>query len=641
MPKIVATIKERVREYQDQVLPIQRRAGPSGSRGILDDEQGPAILETFRHAHEMDEEVKTDEGADQDDSHIRIVSFDDELEDNKIMTVEEATACIPAGSDDDDLRFHIKLDIIVGTQHLTDVFEWDLNSSVTPEEFAACYSQDLGLSGEFITAIAHDIHEQIVMHQRTLFLVGHTHGSGFIQNDDARQAFLDPLPNAVRREDVAMNTYTPVLSNLTEAEVQVLEKDRERERKRNKRNTRGRRGVVLPDREPVKTLRTLLHPTVDPNAPVPEANPAPVVNSTRRAAAIAAQANINLALQDLPIPQPPSPPPLSSISKSHKKQLHHPRASSRGVSRASPASTREGSVINGDMGTPTTGYKRFLHDDSEGETGSPFPPRKRHNGRILDSPEAEEVKQEDKPTLHLRSWHCKNCGVPETLAGGRRKDSNGELDLCAKCGNYLQHHNRRRPVEYNEDEDYHLRQRDGTDSAPASGFGSPAHPAFDLPPETENPTPRRGRSNSQEASSSDSDSDDSDDYESSQRRKKAKISSAQRTTTPLPRSSGATPAPVTPATPVSQLPNQPVPPAWVPRVRAALQAKYPDHRFTVIAKGKAADSNDARVEWRAKCLDCPGRIYQLGPGETLDNFESHLKFKGHMANVQARLDSGR
>ncbi len=50
---------------------------------------------------------------------------------------------------EDDLRILIKVDIIVGTQNLSDTFEWDLNSSVTPEEFAECYTKELGLSSEF------------------------------------------------------------------------------------------------------------------------------------------------------------------------------------------------------------------------------------------------------------------------------------------------------------------------------------------------------------------------------------------------------------------------------------------------------------------------------------------------------------
>lgn len=42
-----------------------------------------------------------------------------------------------------------QVDIIVGTQNLTDSFEWDLNSLVTPEEFALSHTKELGLSGEF------------------------------------------------------------------------------------------------------------------------------------------------------------------------------------------------------------------------------------------------------------------------------------------------------------------------------------------------------------------------------------------------------------------------------------------------------------------------------------------------------------
>ena len=42
-----------------------------------------------------------------------------------------------------------QVDIIVATQNLSDTFEWDLNSSITPEEFAHSYVAELGLSGEF------------------------------------------------------------------------------------------------------------------------------------------------------------------------------------------------------------------------------------------------------------------------------------------------------------------------------------------------------------------------------------------------------------------------------------------------------------------------------------------------------------
>ena len=61
--------------------------------------------------------------------------------------------------------------------------------------------------------------------------------------------------------------------------------------------------------------------------------------------------------------------------------------------------------------------------------------------------------------------------------------------------------------------------------------------------------------------------------------------------------------------------------------------------------------------WRIKCLDwyaqtalsrynrllisahSQGKIYSLGPGETLQNFEKHLRNKQHLANVDARMNA--
>jgi hypothetical protein len=39
-----------------------------------------------------------------------------------------------------------------------------------------------------------------------------------------------------------------------------------------------------------------------------------------------------------------------------------------------------------------------------------------------------------------------------------------------------------------------------------------------------------------------------------------------------------------------------------------------------------------------KCFDCPGRLYQPGPGFSLENFEIHLKNREHRFNVEKRLN---
>lgn len=39
---------------------------------------------------------------------------------------------------------------------------------------------------------------------------------------------------------------------------------------------------------------------------------------------------------------------------------------------------------------------------------------------------------------------------------------------------------------------------------------------------------------------------------------------------------------------------------------------------------------------RIRCMDCPGKLYNAGPEQTVNNFELHLKNRGHMENVRKR-----
>jgi hypothetical protein len=52
-----------------------------------------------------------------------------------------------------------------------------------------------------------------------------------------------------------VQAFTPILNYLSDSEMERNEKDREKEmNKRKKRATRGRRGVTLPDREPIRRI---------------------------------------------------------------------------------------------------------------------------------------------------------------------------------------------------------------------------------------------------------------------------------------------------------------------------------------------------------------------------------------------------
>ena len=85
----------------------------------------------------------------------------------------------------------------------------------------------------------------------------------------------------------------------------------------------------------------------------------------------------------------------------------------------------------------------------------------------------------------------------------------------------------------------------------------------------------------------------------------------------------------------------------------AMRAKYPTDRFEVTLRKINPTSTP---EWRIKCQDCPGKVsfffelkeigfflkklkqlYTPGPGETLSNYEVHLKNRMHRYRVNERL----
>lgn len=119
------------------------------------------------------------------------------------------------------------------------------------------YCADLGLPGEFRTTIAHLIREQLDAHARSLSSIRHIRGDQIL-HDELRPAFQSILVDPIRSNDV--ETWTPHLEKLNLIELDHREKERERQTRRQKRGARNnRRNVVtLPDREPLRTNRTLM-----------------------------------------------------------------------------------------------------------------------------------------------------------------------------------------------------------------------------------------------------------------------------------------------------------------------------------------------------------------------------------------------
>ncbi|KAF9928484.1 SWI/SNF chromatin-remodeling complex subunit [Mortierella alpina] len=146
------------------------------------------------------------------------------------------------GRPSQELRILIKIDITVANTSLVDQFEWDIScSNNDPEHFAEVLAAELGLGGEFRTAIAHSIREQVQTHTKCLNLIGYSYDGSSVNDEDLRGSFLPKLTTILREEE-AVEQFTPILEKLTEPEIDKMERDRERDKRRKRRQTRGRRG---------------------------------------------------------------------------------------------------------------------------------------------------------------------------------------------------------------------------------------------------------------------------------------------------------------------------------------------------------------------------------------------------------------
>ncbi|KAL6940847.1 hypothetical protein ACO0QE_004765 [Hanseniaspora vineae] len=161
--------------------------------------------------------------------------------DGNIATVNSNSMTKFCHSVGDDIRIKINLDIIVGSTELVDILEWDIsNPENSPEEFAQEMCKELKLPGEFVTAIAHQIREQIHMYHKALVLSGYQFDGNFVEDDEIRSKLLPlvTLDNVLRNSSDLRN-YTPNVFNITPAELDRLDKDKERERDSRKRRRAG------------------------------------------------------------------------------------------------------------------------------------------------------------------------------------------------------------------------------------------------------------------------------------------------------------------------------------------------------------------------------------------------------------------
>ncbi|XP_058056905.1 SWI/SNF-related matrix-associated actin-dependent regulator of chromatin subfamily B member 1 [Anopheles bellator] len=119
-----------------------------------------------------------------------------------------------------DQRVLVKLNIHVGNTSLVDQVEWDMaEKENNPEEFAIKLCAELGLGGEFVTAISYSIRGQLSWHQRT-----------YAYSETPLATVEVPF-----RTPSEADQWAPFLETLTDAEMEKKIRDQDRNTRRMRR----------------------------------------------------------------------------------------------------------------------------------------------------------------------------------------------------------------------------------------------------------------------------------------------------------------------------------------------------------------------------------------------------------------------
>ncbi|KAF2402351.1 SNF5-domain-containing protein [Trichodelitschia bisporula] len=497
----------------------------------------------------------------------------------------------------DEMRILIKLNITIGPHTLVDQFEWEINNPLNcPEEFARAMARDLSLSGEFTTAIAHQIREQSQMFTKSLYITGHPFDGRPIEDADVRDGFLPSPINSIFRPSQSAKDYAPWLYELNEADLQREEMSILREQRRQKRSVTRRGGPALPDlKDRERTVRSLVVSSVLPGA-APSLENARLFKLSRVSGRGRRAARTDGADDS----------DESDSSESESEEVvttlaPQGTARTRGIRGAATAAQAAMRANLGRSATPEIAASLHHHETRTSARRSGLDIRE---DSVAETPSL--IVKLKMPREKFRLWLRNR----KTKPSGEYQQSRLGTPLMASQNSAAQ---------------------PNSHSAATTAMPPPPSPA---------PQSRAASAGARNGTPL------------SESQTPTSVNGQQYQYYPDGRVDAPYPAP-----PPGQ---QPPPPSWLQTALTTLQSKYPHDSFEGWMKYGAVDreTNDiigpnqlpqgapppphVKHQWlpRIKCNDCPGKLYTAGPERTVDNFEVHLRNRQHKERVEARRKSG-
>ncbi|KAE9977448.1 hypothetical protein EG328_002034 [Venturia inaequalis] len=496
----------------------------------------------------------------------------------------------------DEMRILIKLNITIGPYTLVDQFEWDINDSKnSPEEFARQMTRDLALSGEFTTAIAHQIREQTQMFTKSLYITAHPFDGRPIEDADVANNFLpSPMPSVFRPVQ-AVKDYSPYLWELTEQDLQKEELSILREQRRQKRSVTRRGGPALPDlKDRDRTVRSLVVSTVLPGAAetLETARVFKMLRASGRRGRGAAR--VDGASDDDESDTEDSDPEAEVT-----QQITGGTARTRGMRGAATAAQ---AAMRANLGRSATPELASLHHhETRTSRRSGFETRE----ESVAEPTSFVIKLRI-PREKYRQWWRNYKSRPQ-----------GEYQQPAQVST---------PLMASQNAPQHLSNLHASMPPPPS----PAPPPRSAPAGSSRGTPTAESSKPSNASNVDTE-------KKWRYHPNGHVDAGDRR-------------------PSTEERENPPPPPWLKQAISNLRGKFPRDDFEAWMKIQAYDRknggtvrlddikngivSEENVKWswvpRIKCNDCPGKQYTAAPENAEENFTVHLVNKSHVARVNAR-----